>query len=59
MEPATPLGAAIGLDVGVDVTVVSLPQDFKNAISTASGVTFHDSGLHSASEPERSQRASP
>lgn len=40
MEPATPLGAVIGLDVGVDVTVVSLPQDFKNAISTASGVNL-------------------
>ncbi len=32
-EPATPLGMAIGLDISFDVTVFSVPQDFKDALT--------------------------
>lgn len=37
MNSATPLGMLIGLDVGLDVTAISLPSDFQSALSTASG----------------------
>jgi hypothetical protein len=37
-EPASPLGLAIGLDVGVDTTASKMSQSFKDALTTA-GVT--------------------
>ncbi len=38
-EPASPLGYVIGLDVGVDATVMSLPDDFKEALTVAGAGT--------------------
>ena len=34
-QSANPLGLVIGLDVGIDVTAVAVPQSFKNAMSLA------------------------
>jgi hypothetical protein len=34
--PASPLGAAIGLEIGLDVTAISVPDSFKTAIALAS-----------------------
>jgi hypothetical protein len=34
--PASPLGAAIGLEIGVDVTAIAVPESFKTAIALAS-----------------------
>lgn len=41
-QPASPLGMLIGLDVGVEVTGINLPSDFKNNIATISGQNLGD-----------------
>ncbi|MGE0614663.1 MAG: hypothetical protein AB7P04_03405 [Bacteriovoracia bacterium] len=43
---ATPLGVALGLDVGVDVTLVSFSDDFRSALTTVG-----NSGSNSSSLP--------
>lgn len=35
--PASPLGTAFGLDIGIDATVIDFPSDFLDAMATATG----------------------
>src|SRR4051812_33709764 len=34
MEPATPLGTKLGLDLGVEVNLVQIPPDFSDTLSS-------------------------
>lgn len=36
-RPATPLGLVLGLDIGADVTLITLPTDFQTALAAVGG----------------------
>ncbi|MGK5087371.1 hypothetical protein WDW86_07415, partial [Bdellovibrionota bacterium FG-2] len=40
--PATPLGVSLGFDLGFDVTYVSFPSDFRNALGIGTGLSALD-----------------
>jgi hypothetical protein len=43
-EPATPLGTAAGVDIGIEATISKLPDDATTAISAITGASSGDSG---------------